>query len=140
MPSFKKLSINNLRNITSQSISPGRGINLIYGDNGSGKTSILEAIHLLGLARSFRSAQLKPIVQAGAEECAVFAELDNRLTLGVSKGIRGGGQIHIAGKKADNTAQLAHSLPIQLINSDTFKILEGSPRVRRKYMDWGVFH
>lgn len=141
MPSLKKLSIIRLRNIDSQTIKPVPGINIFIGANGSGKTSILEAIHLLGLARSFRSIQFKPIIRHGENDCAVFGELDDGVTLGVGKSIAGSEQqIKIAGYKAESAAELAFRLPLQLFNSDTFKILEGGPTARRKFMDWGVFH
>ena len=140
MPALAKLSITNLRNISSGAMKPGPQVNIVHGENGSGKTSILEAIHLLGLARSFRSTQLKPIIQAGQNECTVFAELRDGNTIGITKVNRGIQQVRIGGSKAENTAQLAHALPLQLINADTFKILEGNPGIRRNFMDWGVFH
>src|SRR5690606_7448610 len=48
--------------------------------------------------------------------------------------------IKIAGKPAEGLAHLTRNLPIQLINTDTFQLLEGSPRERRQFLDWGVFH
>lgn len=48
-------------------------------------------------------------------------------------------QIRIDGQNARSAAQLAETLPIQLINP-SFRLLEGSPKVRRQFLDWGVFH
>lgn len=140
MPSLQKLSIRQLRNITSIDLQPGSGINIIHGANGSGKTSILEAIHLLGLARSFRSSQLKPLIQHGTDTATVFAHLSNRVNLGISRSLKGNGEIRIDGKTVKGAASLAQQLPIQLFNPDTFRILEGSPASRRQFIDWGVFH
>lgn len=140
MPSLQKLSIRQLRNIASIDLQPGSGINVIHGDNGSGKTSILEAIHLLGLARSFRSSQLKPLIQHGADTTTVFGRLSNRVNLGISRSLKGSGEIRIDGKTIKGAASLAQQLPIQLFNPDTFRILEGSPASRRQFIDWGVFH
>ena len=140
MPALTKLSITTFRNIDSLSIRPVPGINVIHGENGSGKTSILEAIYLLGTARSFRSNQLKPVIQEGREESTVFGELENGTALGVSKSRRASQQIRINSRNAASAAELARSMPLQLLNADTFRILEGSPGERRRFLDWGVFH
>lgn len=140
MPALQKLLISKLRNIHSAEIKPASKLNIFYGDNGSGKSSILEAIYLLGMARSFRSNLQKPLIQHNEKECTVFGELANGETLGLSKVSGGAQQLRISGRKAENTAELAKCLPMQLLNSDTFKILEGSPKIRRHYLDWGVFH
>lgn len=140
MSSLQKLSIRQLRNITSIDMQPGSGINIIHGANGSGKTSILEAIHLLGLARSFRSAHLKTLIQQGTDTTTVFGHLSNRVNIGISRSLKGSGEIRIDGKTVKGAAPLAQQLPIQLFNPDTFRILEGSPASRRQFIDWGVFH
>ncbi len=49
-------------------------------------------------------------------------------------------QIRIDGQNARSTAQLAEILPLQVINPDSFRLLEGAPKVRRQFLDWGVFH
>lgn len=53
-----QLKISNLRIIQEADLSLGKNLNVIYGLNASGKTSVLEAIYLLGLGRSFRSSKL----------------------------------------------------------------------------------
>lgn len=140
MATLRKLAISKLRNISTADFRPGNNINIFYGENGSGKSSVLEAVYILGLARSFRGGAQKPLIQYEEKECTLYTELDDGLTLGLSKMSRGGQVAKISGRKALNTAELARCLPLQLLNSDTFKILEGSPKVRRHYLDWGVFH
>ncbi len=140
MTSLQKLSITKLRNISASELQLSPRINLFYGLNGSGKTSLLEAIHLLGLAKSFRSSPAAPLIQNGETECAVFARLTDGGSLGFSRNKSGEQRIKLNGKKAQNSAELASILPLQLINADAFRILEGSPRERRQFLDWGVFH
>jgi|TARA_A100001391_G_scaffold204298_2_gene199472 DNA replication and repair protein RecF len=48
--------------------------------------------------------------------------------------------MRLDGEKVERVAQLAQALPLQLINPDAFRLLEGSPSARREFLDWGVFH
>jgi len=56
------LDVANVRNLASVQLEPGDGINYLYGDNGAGKTSLLEAISLLSVGRSFRSGKISTII------------------------------------------------------------------------------
>lgn len=142
--SLSRLSVSAVRNLQPVELAPSPRINLLAGDNGSGKTSVLEAIHLLGLARSFRTSRLTPLIQHGAEQAVVFGEVrlaDGRHSqLGIARERSGECRIRIDGQNARSTAQLAELLPLQLINPDSFRLLEGAPKIRRQFLDWGVFH
>ncbi len=140
MPFLKKLSISKIRNLDSVSLEPSAGFNLIYGENGSGKTSLLESIYLLGRGKTFRSSSKAPIIQHNSDECVIFAELDNAQKLGFSRARSGSQKILLGGEKATSRAELAQAFPLQLLNADAFKILEGGPSIRRAFLDWGVFH
>lgn len=142
--SLSRVTVTAVRNLHPVTLSPSPRINILYGDNGSGKTSLLEAIHLLGLARSFRSTRLSPVIQHEQLSCTVFGQIDlaegEQCNLGVSRDRQGEFQIRIDGQNARSAAQLAENLPLQLINPDSFRLLEGAPKVRRQFLDWGVFH
>lgn len=140
MPALARLELSNLRNIESADLELVEGFNLFFGDNGSGKTSVLEALHLLALGRSFRSQLQKSLVREGCSEATVFAQTQEGLALGILRPLRGAQSLRIGGRKAEGLAELSHCLPLQLINSETFQILEGSPSERRRFLDWGVFH
>ena len=73
--SLTRLSVTAVRNLHPVTFSPSPRINILYGENGSGKTSVLEAIHLLGLARSFRSMRLQPVIQYEEPACTVFGQV-----------------------------------------------------------------
>lgn len=141
---IQRLSVTGVRNLLPVTLTPSPRINILSGVNGSGKTSLLEAIHLLGLARSFRSTRLQPVIQHGLQSCTVFAE--KRLasgavtSMGITRTCEADFQIRIDGQTARSTAQLAETLPVQVINPDSFRLLEGAPKLRRQYLDWGVFH
>jgi len=142
--SLARLQVTALRNLSAVTLSPSPQINILFGTNGSGKTSLLEAIHLLGLARSFRAQPLQALIQHGQPRCTVFAELAEAdgvfKKIGVSRDRQGELQVRINGENARSLSQLAQELPLQLINPNSFRLLEGAPKQRRQFMDWGVFH
>jgi len=140
MSSISRLELHNLRNISELSIEPSPAINIIHGDNGSGKTSVLEAIYLLGLGRSFRTSRLDSLIQWEQEEAVVFASLAEGASIGVRKSKRLGHTLRVNGEKQRGWLEVARLLPLQILNSDAFQLLEGSPRLRRRFLDWGVFH
>ncbi len=140
MPVLTRLAISGLRNIAEANLEPEAGFNLFFGNNGSGKTSLLEALYLLGMGRSFRSHLQKPLISHEMPAATVFGETLDGITIGIQRPQRGLQSIKIAGKPAEGIAELSRTLPVQLINSDTFQLMEGSPSDRRHFLDWGVFH
>ncbi|WP_299182303.1 DNA replication/repair protein RecF [uncultured Neptuniibacter sp.] len=142
--SISKLQIQHLRNLSEVTLTASPAINIICGENGSGKTSILEAINVLGLTRSFRTNKARHLVQNGECAAVVFASIDPmaqglKQSLGVQRPVEGEARIRFEGADID-LSTLAELIPLQVINSDTFLLLEGSPAVRRQFLDWGVFH
>jgi DNA replication and repair protein RecF len=141
------LKVQGVRNISRAELSDLSRINLFYGDNGAGKTSVLEALHFLGLGRSFRSNKHLPIIGYQEDSSVVYGELSiesrfpsTLVSVGVQRGRDGTNEIRIDGQRASSVAQLAEIFPLQLINADTFQLLLGAPGIRRQFVDWGVFH
>ncbi|MEE8060108.1 MAG: DNA replication/repair protein RecF [Pseudomonadales bacterium] len=143
---IRRLEITGVRNVKRESLTSLSQINILYGSNGAGKTSVLESIHLLSSARSFRTHKLKPLIGSKVDSCTVFAEIDipglGYQPVGVErfKSAARSGVIKVSGQSVKSSALLANNLPLQVICSDTFKLLEGAPVVRRQFLDWGVFH
>lgn len=137
-------TITNLRNLSAVTLAPCPGVNLIAGENGSGKTSILEAFHLLGYGRSFRSHRIEPIITHGQTSLTIFSKVLGKhgeiLAVGIEKHREGGSTIRVGGVDAQSAAELARIIPIQLINADSYRLLEAGPKYRRQFLDWGVFH
>lgn len=143
--SLTRLQIQHVRNLQQVNLENLRQINVLYGSNGSGKTSVLEAIHLLGMARSFRGSSVKSLISHGEQSCVSFGRVSGgtagaSVTLGVKRTASGEAVIKVAGAAVRAVAQLAEHLPLQVINADSFELLTGSPNSRRQYLDWGVFH
>ncbi|MES2825028.1 MAG: DNA replication/repair protein RecF [Pseudomonadota bacterium] len=141
---LKRLLIQNLRNLNSVDINPSDRVNLIYGENGSGKTSILEAINVLALGRSFRNHKHKPLIKNDQVSFTVFGKIladdGTEIPIGINRQRDGTAIFKVNGNQVSSVADLASQLPVQVINSDTFLLLEGAPKVRRQFIDWLVFH
>lgn len=139
-----RLKTQNFRNFASFDFEPSPHFNLIYGVNGSGKTSILETIHFLSLGRSFRSHLINRIIQYNTQALTVFGTIlspdNSQLNIGIEKDKNGKLRLKIGNEAANSAAQLAKILPLQLINPDSYNLLTEGPRLRREFLDWGVFH
>lgn len=139
-----RLDIVNVRNLTSVKIAPSPQVNLLTGVNGSGKTSVLEAIYLLSFGRSFRSHKHKTYIQHEHNECVIYAQLasesESVIPVGLKRQKDGRIDVRIQGQAVQSVVELAERLPVQLINPDAFRLLEGSPKERRQFIDWGAFH
>lgn len=139
----ERLSIQQLRNLSAVDINLSPDINLFFGENGSGKTSLLESLHILGMGRSFRSHKHKSLINQNSSEFTLFSNLlvgNESIPLGISRNQSGDSSIRARGENLNSVADLAGYLPLQLINADSFLLLEGGPSERRQFLDWLVFH
>ncbi len=141
---LSRLDFKGVRNLEETSLRALGQINLIVGANGSGKTSLLECIYLLGMARSFRSAHIRNVIQHGADTATVYGEVQSEQgvgrKLGVSRDRTGDLDARLDGQRLNSRSDLAEALPLQLIDTDSFTLLTEGPRYRRQFLDWGVFH
>jgi len=140
--SLLKLDIYKVRNIHQSSIKPSPGINLITGENGSGKSSLLEAIFILGRARSFRASNIKQVIQFEQTELIVSGQSKQQSDHVFHLGIQLNGkncEIRLNQEKSSK-AELAYTLPVLLIHPKSYVLLDGGPQVRREFLDWGVFN
>ena len=136
-----RLQIHQFRNIRQQSLTPSPHINIFYGNNGAGKTSVLEAVFFLTHGRAFRASRTHSLVNRGSQYTAVQADLgDSHTPVGIQRTRTGESKISIAGDQVHTLAELVNLAPVQVLNSDAFQLLDGSPGNRRQFLDWGVFH
>ena len=142
---LSSLNILHVRNLCTVSLDCDSAANAFYGDNGSGKTSFLEAIYILGRGRSFRNRDSKLIVKTGENELLVSGTVmtDKSVAagrLGVKRTVKGKFEARHNGANVRSASQLAARLPLQLVDAHSFLLLEGGPVKRRQFVDWGVFH
>lgn len=137
------LSAAGVRNLANFDIELNPGVNVFYGENGAGKSSILECIYLLALGRSFRNAKTRTVLSFDHDSMAVRGELTHEskaCRIEYQRMATGHYAINVNEQKVRSIASLAHLLPIQIIHSSTFELLTGTPGDRRRFLDWGVFH
>jgi DNA replication and repair protein RecF len=138
---LRRLQVTDFRCLQKAEIDLDDRFTLVSGPNATGKTSLLEAIYLLGRGRSFRTRRLDHLIRHGCERFIVFGEVqgkERQVALGVE-----GGPLGIRARigAADaSLAELALVLPVQIIDPEVHKLIEEGPSRRRRYLDWGVFH
>lgn len=141
---LRSLEVSHVRNLQSFRLTPHPSTNFIIGSNGSGKTSLLEAIHILSSGRSFRTPMAKKIVSHGSQELVVFGEIDigteHLVKAGIRKDVEGSTLIRIDGVRHERMSDLALLLPTLALDASAFELVDGGPAERRQLLDWGLFH
>lgn len=141
--SIEHLQLRQCRNIRHAKLELGPRLNIISGANASGKTSLLEAVYLLGTGRSFRTNCLQHVIQAETETFTVTAKLRSAAGSGRQVGFeysKNGRVLRIDGQNVRRSIEMAELLPLRLINQQSFDLIDQGPAFRRKFLDWGVFH
>ncbi len=138
---LKSILIQDLRNIEQANIEFNNRFNIIYGENGSGKTSLLEGIYLLSSGKSFRTSNTNKIVKQGTDCFTLFGRTTQPIeaTIGLQKSSKQK-TIKINGEAQNSAVNLAKSLPALIVTQDSHKLIDSGPQIRREFLDWGLFH
>jgi DNA replication and repair protein RecF len=140
--SLAELRVENLRCIESATLQFAPELNLIAGANGAGKTSILEAIFLLGRGRSFRTRSTERLIRHHQAKLTVFGLTDDTppKRAGIEVASDGGTRARIDGENTLSLLELTGVLPVQAIDPEIHKLVDQGPERRRRWLDWLVFH
>ena len=136
--SLRQFSLTDFRNLHSTTLDFHPRLNLLYGKNGSGKTSLLEAIHVNCQAQSFRQHQLRKCIKHGSDRFLLFGKFETHKA-GISKSLNMQ-EIRVNGESISRQSELVRLSPVKVFNAESFELLTGPPEVRRKYLDWCLFH
>lgn len=141
---LSQLQITNFRNLNSVTISPSPELNLIFGANGSGKSSLLEALHFIGFGRSFRTNKPNNAIAREHSSFTIFAkcvqEDHHPLTVGLHRSGDDQFVCSINGERSNRVSDMAALVPVQIFTPQSIELLIGSPGARRRFLDWGLFH
>ncbi len=140
--SLVELVVEDVRCVEHAELNLHRGHNLIWGSNGSGKTSLLEAVFLLGRGRSFRTRNSERLIRHGEPRLTVFGRTEGppAQAVGVQVARGGGTTARINGATVASLTELSQSFPVQVIDPGVHKLVEEGGYRRRRWMDWAVFH
>lgn len=135
----KNLKLNNFRNYDNLSIDFDKGINILYGDNGQGKTNILEAIYVCGTTKSHKGSKEKDIIKIDKEESHIKLLLDRRniehtidmhLKRNKTKGVA------INKIPIKRTSELFGIINIIFFSPEDLNLIKNGPAERRKFIDF----
>jgi DNA replication and repair protein RecF len=139
---LRRVQVSDFRCLHSAEIEFHAQFTLISGPNASGKTSLLEALYVLGRGRSFRTRKLDHLIRTGAQRFVIYGEAElpeRRVGLGV-EGTAHGIRARMGGERVASLGELAATLPVQIIDPEVHRLIEEGPSRRRRFLDWGVFH
>jgi DNA replication and repair protein RecF len=137
-----ELRLEDLRCLHQARLELDPRLNLISGDNGSGKTSLLEAIYLLGRGRSFRTRHTEQLIRHGAPRLWVHGHLTapRGHDIGVEWDRERGPQFRLDHRPIPSRVELSEAFPVQIIDPGIHRLVEEGPAQRRRWLDWAVFH
>jgi len=138
MAIIEKLHILRFRNLDNQYLELNKNINLFIGSNGQGKTNLIESIYYLGHNRSFKTKNIKDVVPFEKGFLQIKAVVDD-VSVSLKKS-KHKGEIIFDDTKVSSNSKLTHILPIQVVSPDRGFVIGGTPKLKRSYLDWGVFH
>ncbi|APS51273.1 hypothetical protein AVI50_10790 [Piscirickettsia salmonis] len=141
---IKGLQVDNFRNLSPVNISLSSSFNYLFGQNGSGKSNFLEAIGLFGLGRSFRSSGWRQMLQSEQRFYRLQAncgdqEISHQSLIYREQGMKRQ-QFYWQGEKLASSADFVCYFPVQVIHPESGGLITDGPSIRRRYLDWGVFH
>ncbi|MFA5684876.1 MAG: DNA replication/repair protein RecF [Lysobacteraceae bacterium] len=140
----ERLRIEHLRLIDAAEIAPGPSLNLFTGANGAGKTTVLEAIHVLAYGRSFRSTSREALVARGNEWATIHAELRSASEaalrrIGFACSARNW-QARVDGENVSTLGEVLRHCPVVCFEPGSHALIAGGSEHRRRFVDWGLFH
>ena len=137
---IETLKLRDYRNYGEIELKPHPGVNILFGQNGSGKTNLLEAIHFCALGRSHRTSQDKEVVRKGADAAAIGVQLrKNSVRMDVQVKLTPGEirkkAIFVDRKRANRLSDLMGHVQCVIFSPEDLMLVKEGPSIRRRYLD-----
>ena len=137
---FTQIRLKHFRNYPSLSLAPHPGITVLYGPNGSGKTNLLEAMHMVSLGRSHRTSQDREMVAAGADSAQIQAQtqrMDGRhdIEVHLHPHEKPHKRVLLYGKAAPRIGDLMGHATVVMFSPEDIRIVRDGPAARRRFVD-----
>lgn len=130
------LKLLNFRNYLNLELNFSDSINILYGNNGMGKTNLVEAIYVLALTKSFRTIQDKNLITKDKNitkiEGIVKTKSKNNYKVIINEA---GKKVKIDNNKIDRISDYISKINIVLFSPDDMKIIKDTPSIRRKMLN-----
>ena len=138
-----RLETYQFRNLGNVRMDLDAGLQFIYGDNASGKTSLLDAIHVLCSAKSFLRASPGKMQQFGTTDFSLNGIVSQQASPLLPIQYRWQNsqiRLNLGNKQPRRSSEYASFQPVQAVTPVSYRLLDDPPDIRRRFMDWGVFH
>ncbi len=141
---LERLGIEHFRAFPRVELFPSPRINLFVGANGAGKTSVLEAIHILSTGRSFRGGARDAPIRRGEAAFRVFAEVSDEARqqdsrLGLERSVKSWAA-RLDGEPVSALSELFVRLAVLCFDPASHQLIGGAAEHRRRFVDWALFH
>lgn len=129
----------NFRNLNGK-IECGKKLNIIFGNNGHGKTNWLEAIYILATTKSFKTARLQEAIKFEEDMAIVRGEVrqSEAIVRKLQVIMQGNAKTLTVNNKKETVQRFLGQLHTIIFNSDELEIVRGTPSARRKFLDGGI--
>jgi DNA replication and repair protein RecF len=137
---IESIKLRDFRNYTELEIAPHPGVNLLFGQNGSGKTNLLEAIHYCALGRSHRTSQDREVVRKGQTAAAVGVTVrrkEGRHDVAVKLTPEGPKHKHVFvdKKRASRISDMMGQVQCVIFSPEDLMLVKDGPSARRRFLD-----
>ncbi|MEI7593786.1 MAG: DNA replication/repair protein RecF [Actinomycetes bacterium] len=135
---LRQLWLTDFRSYGQVDVQFADGLTAIVGENGEGKTNLLEAIGYLATLGSFRGAPTEALVRVGAPQATIRAEADREgrsLLIEADLVVSGRSRIQVNRQRLSRARDLLGALRVSVFAPDDLELIKGGPAERRRYVD-----
>ena len=137
---IESIKLRDFRNYEEMAITPHPGVNILFGQNGSGKTNLLEAIHYCALGRSHRTSQDREVVRRDQPMAAIGVQLKKNgvrtdVTVKLTPGEPRRKTVFIDQKRASKLSDLMGRVQCVIFSPEDLMLVKEGPSIRRRFLD-----